>query len=58
MDKCKDCMMFKSREDEPMKGDCIREQTSVKGGKFWSAKPVMADMEACPMFQKKGCKKK
>ena len=57
MSTCKECKSFfpipeNYPDYEPGKGDCVRENVDKKG-KFWTAKPVMEDMEACPGFMAK-----
>lgn len=48
----KDCEMFVEDEKDPAKGDCIREELDVKGVKFWSSRPVVANMDdgKCSQF--------
>lgn len=56
MATCKDCIMFVKDEEDVAKGDCVREELDPKRGKFWSSKPVMANMDTdkCPYFNKRG----
>ncbi len=55
MNTCKDCTMFVKDEKDAAKGDCVREELDPKGGKFWSSKPVRADVDAskCPHVKPK-----
>ena len=58
MATCADCKAFFPIEEkyddyEPGKGDCVHE-LSDKKGKWWDAKPVRKDMEACKEFMSKG----
>jgi hypothetical protein len=59
MPACKECRSFFSIPEEypdyePGKGDCVLEKSDSKG-KWWTAKPVMGDMDAskCPNFRAK-----
>ncbi len=57
MTKCEECgFFFPIPEDaddyEPGKGDCISAREDDKG-KYWTAKIVSKDMEACADFKKR-----
>ena len=57
MTKCEDCSFFfpipEDADDyEPGKGDCVSAREDDKG-KYWTAKIVSKDMEACADFKKR-----
>ncbi len=49
---CKDCKMFMGLEEDTNKGECVQEELDPRGGKFWSSRPVKADLDSskCPQF--------
>lgn len=46
--QCQTCAKYQQIDEA--RGDCVQEQTDVKGGHFQSAKPVRSDNKACPDY--------